>query len=81
MEQILVASLIGISFVVFAAAVIFSSRQLKADVPQEDREFLDPLPKLLRISWPLVRFTDYHVCQRIPDKYIMGSAESLRVSG
>jgi tight adherence protein C len=50
-------------------------------VPQEDREFLDPLPKVLRMTWPLVRFTDYHLCQRIPDKYIMGSAESLRLSG
>lgn len=81
MGQIVVAILVGISFVVFAFAVVMSSRQLKAEVPQEDREFLDPLPKVLRLMWPVVRFVDYHVCQRINAKYISGSAESLRLSG
>lgn len=81
MGQIIVSLLVGISFVVFAFAVVLSSRQLKADVPQEDREFLDPLPKVLRMMWPVVRFVDYHVCQRIDEKYISGSAESLRLSG
>lgn len=81
MEQILVALLIGIAFVVFAFAVVFSSRRLKQEVPEEDREYLDPLPRVLRLIWPLVRFVDYHVCQRVPDKYIAGPAEALRLSG
>lgn len=81
MGQIVIALLVGISFVLFAGAVVYSSRQLKSVVPQEDREYLDPLPKVLRAMWPLVRFVDYHVSQRIPDKYIAGPAEALRVSG
>ena len=81
MGQVIVSLLVGVSFVVFAFAVVMSSRQLKAEVPQEDREFLDPLPKVLRMMWPLVRFVDYHICQRVPDRYISGSAESLRLSG
>jgi tight adherence protein C len=81
MEQILVALLVGIAFVVFAAAVVFSASRLKSEVPDEDREFLDPLPRALRMLWPLVRFMDYHVSQRIPDKLVSGPAEALRLSG
>lgn len=81
MEQVIVSMLVGVAFVVFAFAVIFSSRRLKQEVPDEDREYLDPLPKVLRMLWPVVRFVDYHVCQRIDDKYIAGPAEALRISG
>ncbi len=81
MEQLIVSMLVGVAFVVFAFAVIFSSRRLKQEVPDEDREYLDPLPKVLRMLWPVVRFVDYHVCQRIDDKYIAGPAEALRISG
>jgi tight adherence protein C len=81
MEQLLVSLLVGVAFVVFAFAVLFSSRRLKQEVPEEDREYLDPLPKVLRMLWPVVRFVDYHVCQRVPDKYIAGPAEALRISG
>lgn len=73
--------LVGIAFVLFASAAVFSSRRLKAEVPSEDREFLDPLPRVLRLLWPLVRFVDYHVCQRIKDQRITGLAEALRLSG
>jgi len=81
MEQLIVSMLVGVAFVVFAFSVVFSSRRLKQEVPDEDREYLDPLPKVLRMLWPVVRFADYHVCQRIPDKYIAGPAEALRISG
>ncbi|MFT7722013.1 MAG: type II secretion system F family protein [Roseateles sp.] len=81
MEQILVALLVGVAFVVFAAAVVFSASRLKAEVPEEDREFLDPLPRTLRMMWPLVRFVDYHLAQRIPDRLVAGPAEALRLSG
>jgi tight adherence protein C len=81
MDQIIIALAVGIGFMLFAAAVVYSSNRLKSEVPDEDREFLDPLPKLLRLMWPVVRFVDYHVCQRIPDKWMAGPAEALRLSG
>lgn len=81
MDQILIALAVGIGFMLFAAAVVYSSNRLKSEVPDEDREFLDPLPKLLRLMWPLVRFVDYHLCQRIPDRWMAGPAEALRLSG
>ncbi|MDP2369505.1 type II secretion system F family protein [Rhodoferax sp.] len=50
-------------------------------MPDEDREYLDPLPKVLRLMWPLIRLVDYHVCQLIPHKLLAGPTESLRLSG
>jgi len=79
--QLLVAMLVGLAFVGFAAAVIYSAVRLKSEVPTEDREYLDPLPKALLMLWPLLRLIDYHVCQRLPKRYLAGSAEKLRLSG
>ena len=81
MDQVLISLAVGIGFVLFAAAVLYSSSRLKREVPDEDREFLDPLPRTLRPMWPLVRFVDYHLCHRIPDRNIAGPAEALRLSG
>lgn len=81
MEQTLIAVLIGIAFVAFAAAVVFSAVRLKDEVPDEDREYLDPLPRALRLLWPLIRLVDYHVCKLIPARLLAGPAESLRLSG
>lgn len=81
MEQILIAFGIGIGFVAFVAAVIYSSMQLKNEVPSEDREYLDPLPRLLRLVWPLILFVDYHLCHRIPVRFTSGPTEALRLSG
>lgn len=82
MEQSIIALLIGIAFVAFAAAVVHSAVRLKEEVPDEDREFLDPLPKALRMLWPFIRLVDYHVCQQmIPSRLLAGPAESLRLSG
>ncbi len=81
MAQSLVALLIGIAFVAFAAAVVYSAVRLKNEVPDEDREFLDPLPRALRLLWPLIRLVDYYICRLIPASMLAGPAESLRLSG
>jgi tight adherence protein C len=81
MEQIVVALLIGLAFVAFAASVVYSALRLTNEVPDEDREYLDPLPRGLRLIWPVLRLVDYHVCQRLPERLVAGSADTLRLSG
>ena len=81
MNTLLIALLIGIAFVLFAAAVIYNTLRLKEEVPDEDREFLDPLPRPLRLIWPAVRLLDYHLCRHIPRAMLAWPAESLRLSG
>ncbi|HEU4775907.1 MAG TPA: type II secretion system F family protein [Telluria sp.] len=81
MDKVIIALLCGLAFVAFAAAVIYGAMRLKEEVPEEDREFLDPLPKLLRMLWPLIRLVDYHICRMIPQALLAGPAEALRLSG
>lgn len=81
MEKLIIAGLLGVAFVAFAAAVIYAALRLKDEVPDEDREFLDPLPRLLRLIWPLIRLIDYHLCRFIPQALLAGPNEALRLSG
>ena len=81
MEKLLIALLVGLAFVLFAAAVVYGAVRLKNEVPDEDREYLDPLPRVLRLIWPLIRLLDYHLCRFIPRVMLAGPAESLRLSG
>jgi tight adherence protein C len=81
MEKLMIAGLIGVGFAAFAAAVVHAALRLKNEVPAEDRAFLDPLPRLLRMLWPLIRLVDYHVCPLIPRRLLAGPTESLRLAG
>lgn len=81
MQQLLIAILIGLSFVAFAASVLYSSVRMLREVPDEDRAYLDPLPKWLRLLWPLLRAVDYYLCQHLPRKWLAVPTESLRLSG
>jgi len=81
MEKLIIAGLLGVTFVAFAAAVIHAALRLKAEVPTEDREYLDPLPKILRTIWPLIRLIDYHLCRFIPQSMLSGPDQALRLSG
>jgi tight adherence protein C len=81
MEQRIVALLAGVAFVAFAAAVLHGAARMLRQVPAEDRAHLDPLPRGLRMLWPLLRVIDHHVCQRLPGRFLNGPAESLRLSG
>ena len=76
-----IALLLGFGCVGLATAVIFSVLRIKRELPEEDRVYLDPLPRLLRVLWPLVRLIDYYLCQRLPESWSRGSTETLRLSG
>jgi len=79
--QLLLATLIGLAFGIFAAAMIYSTFQLTEAVPSENRDYLDPLPFFLKILWPLVRFVDYYLCRYVPQEWVLRSTKALRLSG
>jgi len=81
MDTFVIALLVGIAFVLFAAAVVYGAVRMKEEVPEEDRAYLDPLPRPLRLLWPLVRFVDYHICRFIPQILLAGPSETLRLAG
>ncbi len=55
--------------------------QLSKLVPEEDREFMDPLPVFLNFIWPLVRIVAYYGCTRIPFSYLKNVEERLKKNG
>jgi tight adherence protein C len=72
-----IALLAGASVLLFSMA----APKLNQEVPDEDREYMDPLPLLLRLVWPLVRFLEYHVCQFIPADWLEKTHQKLSLTG
>lgn len=67
-----------------ALAVLFSLlwlHRLHTLVPEEDREFKDPLPRLLQPVWPLVRIMAFYLCARLPFSYLNRVEKRLRRHG
>ena len=48
------------------ALFIIAARNIKSAVPDSDRDYMDPLPPMLRMIWPLVRMWAFFVGERFP---------------
>ncbi len=68
-----------IGFAVLLA--IYSLTRLRQEVPEEDREYMDPLPPMLRMIWPLVRFLEYHITSFMPAQALERTHDKLQLSG
>jgi tight adherence protein C len=77
MTPILISGCAGLS----ALFLVLWLNRLLILVPGEDREFKDPLPRLLRFIWPLVRVIAYHVCALLPFSYLGRVEVRLRRHG
>lgn len=51
------------------------------DIPNESRDFMDPLPASLRMVWPLVRWVEMNVVQFCPEGYRNMLLRRLQLSG
>lgn len=78
----LLAIAFGISIGVIAViAIVYKSiNGLTDSVPDEDRAYLDPLPKSLRMLWPLVNFVAYHFGDKFGAKLIAKTELQLRLT-
>lgn len=74
---LLIALLIGAAVLLVA----WSLPRLQSEVPQEDREYMDPLPGPLRLGWFMVRFLEFHVCQFIPADALEKTHRKLALTG
>ena len=54
---------------------------LHEEVPDDDREFKDPLPKLLALIWPVVRIIAYYLCAYIPYPFIESIEKKIQRNG
>src|SRR5690606_32196165 len=81
MSNDIIIVLIAISFGFAVLLFAFALGRLKHEVPSEDRAYLDPLPPILRMIWPLVRFFEYHVGKFIPSIALEKSSKKLQLTG
>jgi len=72
------AGLCAFLSVIFAGMTL---RQLGGNIPSEDREFMDPLPPVLRLIWPAVRIVAYYGCSHMPFVYLRNVENRLRRNG
>ena len=74
---ILIAALAGLS----ALLLVASLGRLQQEVQPEERQYMDPLPPLLRMLWPLVEFVTHHFTSRVPTEHLQRVHERLRTTG
>ena len=73
----LIGGLIGISVILVYYVVTTVFRQ----VPKEDRDYMDPLPPLVRLIWGLVLFFEHHVTSRFDSSKLEKMTNQLNLSG
>ncbi|HEV3018308.1 MAG TPA: type II secretion system F family protein [Burkholderiaceae bacterium] len=52
--------LIAGMFALAAVGIALSSSRIVAEVPREDRQYMDPPPRFYRLTWPLVRLVSHY---------------------
>ncbi len=77
----LIALLIGIMVGVSFLLISFSVSKLKAEVPKEEREYMDPLPPVLKTTWPVITFLEYHFASRLPPEWLEKAHKRLQETG
>jgi tight adherence protein C len=73
--------LIGLTFGAAFFLAWYSISKLRKDVPTEDREYMDPLPSMLRLVWPLIVFIEYHLTSRFPPDWLERTHKRLQETG
>lgn len=77
----LIALLIGISVGVVVLLISYSLTKLRSEVPPEEREYMDPLPPVLRMAWPVIVFIEYHFCSKLPATWLEKAHKRLQETG
>lgn len=75
-----IAFVVSIGVIVVAAIAFRSVTGLTSAVPDEDRLYLDPLPKSLRALWPLVNFVVHHFGDKFSAKLVEKTELQLRLT-
>lgn len=79
MEPIALA--IGFSVGISLVLIYHVMTSVAKEVPKEDREYMDPLPPLVRLIWPLILLLEYHVTSNFSSEKLEKTAHRLNLSG
>ena len=75
-----IAFLVSVGVVAVVTLAFKSLSGLTSAVADEDRTYLDPLPKTLRLLWPLVNFVDHHFGDSYSSKLVAKTEAQLRMT-
>ncbi|RTL51163.1 MAG: type II secretion system F family protein [Rhodocyclaceae bacterium] len=75
------ALLIGLMVGGATLLAFHSISTLKGEVPDEDREYMDPLPPMLNMVWPLIIFIEFHLTYRFPPDWLERTHKRLQETG
>jgi tight adherence protein C len=81
MNANLIVLFIGILVGISMLLISYSLSKLKSEVPAEDRAYMDELPGMLKLVWPVVNFIEYHFTSRFPPDMLEKAHKSLRQTG
>lgn len=81
MNPTVIGLIIGIIVGVSILLLSYSLGKLKSEVPLEDRAYMDELPPLLKIVWPVINFLEYHITARFPPDMLEKAHKALRQTG
>src|SRR5882757_7694219 len=73
--------LISACIVIAIALFLLSARQIVAEVPTEDRQFMDKPPRFYRLTGPLVRLVAHYCAWAVSEAAATRIKESLRRAG
>lgn len=77
----LLALIIGVMAGISILLIGYSITKLKSEVPKEEREYMDPLPSVLRMTWPVITFLEYHFASRMPPSWLEKAHKRLQETG
>ncbi|VAW90833.1 Type II/IV secretion system protein TadC, associated with Flp pilus assembly [hydrothermal vent metagenome] len=66
----------GSVLLLFIAAYIFN-----AVIPPDEREYMDPLPFWLKISWPLIRIFNYYITSNLSVEHLTKVEDKIQKTG
>lgn len=81
MSDTAVALAIGLMVGLAVMLAFHSLMSLNAEVPVEDREYMDALPPMLNSVWPLISFIEYHLTARFPPDWLEATHKRLQETG
>jgi len=73
--------LIGGIAAIASLLLCFAIYRIKREIPKDKREYMDPLPILMRMMWPLINMISHYLGERLSVEYVEKSKIRLQRSG
>jgi len=74
---LLISGIVAMATLALSIAVY----RIRKEIPRDKREYMDPLPLLMRLMWPLINMISYYVGDHLGVEYIEKSKIRLQRSG